>query len=129
MPLFTDHRVLSQVAGHGLNVIKGLPPLVLSEDDVDWFVAALDATLAAAQRAAARDRAVRAEGGQRRRAPLSNGVRHRPAAGLRRAGLVLVPLGRRGVATGYKIPALMDVLACESTGTKLSRFSLDRTGV
>jgi ornithine--oxo-acid transaminase len=50
VPLFTDHRVLSQVAGHGLNVIKGLPPLVLSEEDVDWFVTALDATLAAAQK-------------------------------------------------------------------------------
>ena len=57
VPLFTEHRVLSQVAGHGLNVIKGLPPLVLSEEDVDWFVTALDATLAGAQktpRAAAR---------------------------------------------------------------------------
>ncbi|HEU0303895.1 MAG TPA: aspartate aminotransferase family protein [Gaiellaceae bacterium] len=57
VPLFTEHRVLSQVAGHGLNVIKGLPPLVLSEDDVDWFVTALDATLAGAEkmpRAAAR---------------------------------------------------------------------------
>jgi ornithine--oxo-acid transaminase len=57
VPLFTEHRVLSQVAGHGLNVVKGLPPLVLSEDDVEWFVTALDATLAAAQqvpRAAAR---------------------------------------------------------------------------
>jgi ornithine--oxo-acid transaminase len=50
VPLFTDHRVLSQVAGHGLNVIKGLPPLVLSEEDVDWFVTALDATLADAQK-------------------------------------------------------------------------------
>ena len=50
VPLFTDHRVLSQVAGHGLNVIKGLPPLVLAEEDVDWFVTALDATLAEAQR-------------------------------------------------------------------------------
>ncbi len=50
VPLFTDHRVLSQVAGHGLNVIKGLPPLVLSEEDVDWFVDALDATLAEAQK-------------------------------------------------------------------------------
>jgi len=50
VPLFTDHRVLSQVAGHGLNVIKGLPPLVLSEDDVDWFVDALDETLAGAQK-------------------------------------------------------------------------------
>jgi ornithine--oxo-acid transaminase len=50
VPLFTDHHVLSQVAGHGLNVIKGLPPLVLSEEDVDWFVHALDATLAEAQK-------------------------------------------------------------------------------
>ena len=38
------------MAGHGLNVIKGLPPLVLSEEDVDWFVTALDATLAEAQK-------------------------------------------------------------------------------
>jgi ornithine--oxo-acid transaminase len=50
VPLFTDHRVLSQVAGHGLNVIKGLPPLVVSEEDVEWFVSALDATLAEAQK-------------------------------------------------------------------------------
>jgi ornithine--oxo-acid transaminase len=57
VPLFTDHRVLSQVAGHGLNVVKGLPPLVLSEEDIEWFVTALDATLAEAEktpRAAAR---------------------------------------------------------------------------
>ena len=38
------------MAGHGLNVIKGLPPLVLSEEDVDWFVTALDASLADAQK-------------------------------------------------------------------------------
>ena len=50
VPLFTEHRVLSQVAGHGLNVIKGLPPLVLSEEDVDWFVTALDATLTEARK-------------------------------------------------------------------------------
>ncbi|MDQ2982808.1 MAG: aspartate aminotransferase family protein [Actinomycetota bacterium] len=50
VPMFSDHRVLSQVAGHDLNVIKILPPLVLSESDVDWFVEALDTTLARAQR-------------------------------------------------------------------------------
>jgi ornithine--oxo-acid transaminase len=50
VPLFTEHRILSQVAGHGLNVIKGLPPLVLSDEDLDWFVGALDATLAEAQK-------------------------------------------------------------------------------
>jgi ornithine--oxo-acid transaminase len=37
VPLFTDHRILSQVAGHKVNIVKGLPPLVLSAEDVDWF--------------------------------------------------------------------------------------------
>jgi ornithine--oxo-acid transaminase len=50
IPLFTEHRVLSQVAGHGLNVIKAIPPLVLSDQDVDDFVDALDAVLADAER-------------------------------------------------------------------------------
>jgi len=45
VPLFRDHRVLSQVAGHGLNVLKALPPLVIDEDDLDWFVTALDETV------------------------------------------------------------------------------------
>jgi len=49
-PLFSDHKILTQVAGHDSNVIKILPPLVLSEDDVDWFVGALEATLARAQK-------------------------------------------------------------------------------
>jgi ornithine--oxo-acid transaminase len=50
VPLFRDHRVLSQVAGHGLNVIKGLPPLVVTEDDLDWFVSALEDTVARAEK-------------------------------------------------------------------------------
>jgi ornithine--oxo-acid transaminase len=50
VPLFRDHRVLSQVAGHGLNVLKGLPPLVIGEDDLDWFVSALDDTVSRAER-------------------------------------------------------------------------------
>jgi ornithine--oxo-acid transaminase len=50
VPLFSDHRILTQVAGHDSNVIKILPPLVLSERDVEWFVNALDATLARAQK-------------------------------------------------------------------------------
>jgi ornithine--oxo-acid transaminase len=50
VPLFTDHRILSQVAGHGLNVIKGLPALVLSEDDVDEFGGALETAIGRAQR-------------------------------------------------------------------------------
>jgi ornithine--oxo-acid transaminase len=50
VPLFTKHHVLSQVAGHELPVLKGLPPLVLSDQDVDDFVTALDDVVAKAGR-------------------------------------------------------------------------------
>src|SRR4051812_19935383 len=50
IPLFSEHRILSQVAGHGLNVIKAIPPLTLTEDDVDAFADALDQVLAEAER-------------------------------------------------------------------------------
>jgi ornithine--oxo-acid transaminase len=50
VPLFSDHKILTQVAGHDSNVLKILPPLVLSEPDVDWFVKALDATVAQAEK-------------------------------------------------------------------------------
>jgi ornithine--oxo-acid transaminase len=50
VPLFRDHRILSQVAGHGLNVVKALPPLVVTEDDLDWFVSALEDTITRAER-------------------------------------------------------------------------------
>jgi ornithine--oxo-acid transaminase len=49
-PLFTDHAVLSQVAGHDVGIIKGLPPLTLTEDDVEWFAEALDLALATASK-------------------------------------------------------------------------------
>jgi ornithine--oxo-acid transaminase len=49
-PLFSKHRILSQVAGHNLAVIKILPPLVVTDEDVDYFVAALRATIKKAQR-------------------------------------------------------------------------------
>lgn len=42
IPLFKNHRILSQVAGHGMNVIKFLPPLVISDRDSDWILKALD---------------------------------------------------------------------------------------
>jgi ornithine--oxo-acid transaminase len=50
VPLFSDHRVLIQVAGHAMNVIRAMPPLVLSEQDVDWFCSALDATVGQARK-------------------------------------------------------------------------------
>ena len=50
VPLFTKHRILSQVAGHDLPVLKGLPPLVLSEQDIEDFATALDEVIAGAGR-------------------------------------------------------------------------------
>jgi ornithine--oxo-acid transaminase len=49
VPLFRDHRVLTQVAGHHMNVIKALPPLVISEQELRGFVAALEQVLTAAE--------------------------------------------------------------------------------
>jgi ornithine--oxo-acid transaminase len=50
VPLFKEHRILSQVAGHNIPVIKGIPPLTISEDDLDWFSEALDETIRKARR-------------------------------------------------------------------------------
>jgi ornithine--oxo-acid transaminase len=50
VPLFTRHRVLSQVAGYGMNVVKFLPPLVISDDDRRWIVEALTDVIADAHK-------------------------------------------------------------------------------
>ena len=50
VPLFTKHRILSQVAGHDLPVLKGLPALVVTEQDLEEFVTALDDVIAKAGR-------------------------------------------------------------------------------
>ncbi|QSA97106.1 aspartate aminotransferase family protein [Methylococcus sp. EFPC2] len=42
IPLFKNHRILSQVAGHGMNVVKFLPPLVVNDKDRDWIISAMD---------------------------------------------------------------------------------------
>jgi ornithine--oxo-acid transaminase len=49
-PLFSKHHILSQVAAHKLAVIKILPPLVVTDEDIDYFVDALTATIKRAQR-------------------------------------------------------------------------------
>ncbi|GJL73799.1 MAG: aspartate aminotransferase family protein [Nitrosomonas sp.] len=46
IPLFKNHRILTQVAGHGMNVVKLLPPLNLTQKDRDWIVNAFDQTIA-----------------------------------------------------------------------------------
>ena len=46
MPLFARHRVIAQVAGHRMPVIKLLPPYVISDEDRVWIRDAFDAVLA-----------------------------------------------------------------------------------
>jgi ornithine--oxo-acid transaminase len=50
VPLFSEHRILTQVAGHDVAVVRILPPFVLSDEDVEEFAEALTATVARAQR-------------------------------------------------------------------------------
>jgi ornithine--oxo-acid transaminase len=49
VPLFHEHRILTQVAGHHMNVVKALPPLVTSEDELRRFASALRDVLAGVQ--------------------------------------------------------------------------------
>jgi ornithine--oxo-acid transaminase len=50
LPLFHRHRILTQVAADNTNVIKLLPPLIAGEQEVDYFVDALDDVLRDAHR-------------------------------------------------------------------------------
>jgi ornithine--oxo-acid transaminase len=50
VPLFHKHRIFCQVAGHRMNVIKALPPLTIEEEEIRRFAAALDETIASAER-------------------------------------------------------------------------------
>ncbi len=45
IPMIEDHRILSQVAGHGLPVLKLTPPLTLTRSQADRFAEALVAVL------------------------------------------------------------------------------------
>jgi ornithine--oxo-acid transaminase len=50
IPLFKQHKILSQVAGHGINTIKIQPALTITEDDCGWIERAFDAVIAEAHR-------------------------------------------------------------------------------
>jgi ornithine--oxo-acid transaminase len=50
VPLFHEHRIFCQVAGHRMNVIKALPALVIEEDEIRRFAAALEEVVARAER-------------------------------------------------------------------------------
>jgi ornithine--oxo-acid transaminase len=45
IPLLDQHHILTQVAGHHIDVIKLLPPLVISDEDVAWFLKAFEQVL------------------------------------------------------------------------------------
>ena len=50
MPLLAEHGILTQVAGNNMTTIKLIPPLTISEADVDWFVDAFDQVMAGLHR-------------------------------------------------------------------------------
>jgi ornithine--oxo-acid transaminase len=45
VPLFHRHRILTQVAADNVNIIKLLPPLICGQEEIDYFVGALDDVL------------------------------------------------------------------------------------
>jgi ornithine--oxo-acid transaminase len=45
-----DHKVLTQVAGHGSHTIKLLPPLIISDADCEWIERSFDAVISDAHR-------------------------------------------------------------------------------
>jgi ornithine--oxo-acid transaminase len=42
IPLMDDHRIITQVAGHAIDVVKLTPPLTIGESDVQWFLKAFE---------------------------------------------------------------------------------------
>ncbi|HLH64742.1 MAG TPA: aspartate aminotransferase family protein [Solirubrobacteraceae bacterium] len=51
VPLFHRHRILCQVAGHRMNVVKALPALVIDEPEIRRFAAAVEEVVSEAERA------------------------------------------------------------------------------
>jgi ornithine--oxo-acid transaminase len=50
IPLFKEHRILTQVAGHRSHTVKLLPPLTISDDDCDWIEGAFETVIADSHR-------------------------------------------------------------------------------
>jgi ornithine--oxo-acid transaminase len=50
IPLFAEHKILTQVAGHASHTVKLLCPLVITDADCDWIVSAFDNVIAATHR-------------------------------------------------------------------------------
>jgi len=83
VPLFHDHQILVQVAGHRMNVVKALPSLLIDEDEVRRFADALAEVVAESERmprALARFGLRMARGTARSRRPQRGPQRRRAAA-------------------------------------------------
>jgi ornithine--oxo-acid transaminase len=50
LPLFHEHRIFCQVAGHRMNTIKALPALTVEESELERFAHALEQTISHAER-------------------------------------------------------------------------------
>lgn len=50
IPLLKEHRILTQVAGHGNHTIKLLPPLIISDQDCDWVERSFETVISDAHR-------------------------------------------------------------------------------
>jgi ornithine--oxo-acid transaminase len=45
MPLLDKHHIITQVAGHHIDVVKLLPPFVITTEDAEWFLSAFEDVL------------------------------------------------------------------------------------
>ncbi len=50
IPLFKDHKILTQVSGHASHTIKLLPSLTITDEDCQWIETAFDAVIGASHR-------------------------------------------------------------------------------
>lgn len=50
IPLFKEHKILVQVAGHASHTVKLLPPLTITDEDCAWIENSFEAAIAAAHK-------------------------------------------------------------------------------
>src|ERR1700753_1334421 len=50
VPLFKEHKILTQVSGHGSHTIKLLPSLTITEEDCKWIETAFDSVIASSHK-------------------------------------------------------------------------------
>src|SRR3954465_73746 len=50
VPLFKEHKILTQVSGHGSHTVKLLPPLTITQEDCNWIETAFDSVIASSHK-------------------------------------------------------------------------------